>query len=395
MASSVDSFMNSLRTCFSPSSPSFKNSAAPRLKTSSRWKTLIIIGILSAISALAYVILFQKRDDDFLSVSFTGTLVTNRANDPINTLATAVTSTAATALWQRQMCTSIPQAQFWEPTLKGPSAVDRKDVVGITNASLSERFIGMQEIGKGGYGSVYRVKDVSTKKNYALKIFDTFHSAFTHEVIRYSTSFLLDQGVTPHLTRCYETHRIVKNYNDDVSKAPKPGDKQMLLMEALDGDLEKNHTAFSFEQRVVFQLQNTHVVDKLRNLFHIQVEDNQQKNRFFVGLSSEHMFRGYRLTDFDFWKYRVMGVDGYIPKPKHLLKLGDYDPWNFHPYPFQRHQESTDNLVCPESLSEFASKVRWARETSLRSLSSPDDVLGLLKKWTQEPELSATVLEMD
>lgn len=335
----------------------------------SRWSVktgIVILGIISLISVIAYYILFQKIDS-FSQENFS----------------TTVAGAVAGNMWQSHVCANISRDYIL------PSTLPTSDILGISQTTLLNTFENIEAIGKGGYGEVFRVHDKMTKRKYALKIFTPLRTPHSYEAIKTSTSFLLDHGITPHLTRCYETRPITEKDNEPVRKG-QLAEKHMLLTELLEGDMSKNLSLFSLEQRLTFELQNRHTVDTLKRLFNIVVEDNQLKNRFFVTLSDQHYFRGRRLADFSFWKYRFKGIDVFIPKPIHLLELGDYDNWGF-PLVEQEDSSATDHCT---TLDQLSYDTYWAAYSSLRTQNIlQKDVLPILEKWTQEP--NEEFLDMD
>lgn len=277
----------------------------------------------------------------------------------------------------------------WRPTPSLPTQlVNGFGATWTTNAELVKRYRRLEPIGAGGGGNVCRVWDKKTNQAMAMKL---SHGLIGQHYMSESIPYLLDTGITPHLTRTYNAYAskmavpIVAAeppnfFVDAPPNASRKGSMQVLTMELMTGNLQKDESYFSEKELLTFEIQRTHATRRLKSLGLVLSDSEKDRNVFYKPLDRTDCFQGYSMKDFDYWKYNIDGYDIYVPRPDYLLKLGDFDIWQF-PKPFNISDSPTKSSSPKIALEIF---LDWFQE-SFRSL---------LRRWIEKP-INGTVLDMN
>lgn len=260
------------------------------------------------------------------------------------------------------------------------SSILTKEPSVYTPSELSERFEKLRFAGSGGEGCIYEVNDNTTSRRKALKIAsNNWRISEENQRVAKIVSAILKQGISPHLTQIYElltvecpvfaksagnktTGFFDGQYEGGEGKGNYP--RRAFLMEILEGDLQKiyDKNALSREQSIVLAVHIASIQLILNQQGVIDHESGKYRNILYKILGPEDAFQGKAMIDYDFWKYVFGEHTLYLPRPKYLIKLADYDPWQFG---------SEDTDLDPEKFLE--NKLKYEGLTLI-------DLKGLFKK---------------
>lgn len=210
----------------------------------------------------------------------------------------------------------------------------------FTNECLTNRFTKFKKIGKGGDGIVFEVVDKASNIHKAIKI-NTYAEKWLPRSLKYVYPVLdvLNLNYTPHLTHIEEIIKIETEDDEFSIEEPKSSNfvassegkskikyLPAIVMECLDGDLEKKFKGLSSLERDAIAVQSVATRALLEN-WGVKVGDYKLRNMFYKKLDINDIFNGKRLIDFDYWKYTLDCLDFFIPRQEYLLKFGDFDSW--------------------------------------------------------------------
>jgi hypothetical protein len=192
----------------------------------------------------------------------------------------------------------------------------------LDQAEMEHKFSRIRFIKKGGDASVFEVERTSTLEKRALKITKAPLNPYLLPCIK----SIVNLGLTPHLTPVEDFFIVPGNQNPfDVSTSLRA--HRCYVMEKLTGEfLNIPKDADNGLQNDIFDIQlaaTLHMLKKLR----VRVEDFKGRNILYKELDETDLYKGKRLIDFDYWKYTVHSLTFYVPRPKFLIKLADYDDW--------------------------------------------------------------------
>lgn len=201
----------------------------------------------------------------------------------------------------------------------------RKEWDVLDHEEMSNQFLYRRLIKKGGQGTVFEVERASTAGIKALKI----THAFLHPFLLPCIKAIVNHGLTPHLTPVENFFKVPGNQSPfDVQQHFR--EHQCYVMEKLTGEFpdipQDSDDSDPALQEDIYEVQlasTLHLLKKLR----VGVVDYKGRNILYKKLDDTDLYRGERLIDFDFWKYKVESYAFYVPRPKFLIKLVDYDSW--------------------------------------------------------------------
>lgn len=216
-----------------------------------------------------------------------------------------------------------------------------------TPTKLKNRFEKLSYAGSGGEGVIYEVKEKSTDHRLALKIANNNWSITDdNKLVAKTVSIILKEGISPHLTRIHELLTVKclvfakfaeytakeffkpKCEEDDNRKFP----RRATLMEILEGNLEKIRNEFTASTSLIaLKIQLASILNILKQQGVRSPEATKFKNILYKTLEPKDVFNDKAMIDFDFWKYVFGNHELYLPRPKYLIKLGDYDSWTVNP----------------------------------------------------------------
>ncbi|MES2199157.1 MAG: hypothetical protein V4489_03195 [Chlamydiota bacterium] len=238
---------------------------------------------------------------------------------------------------------------------KNPMTLFERFKVGIstptTHKKLLQDYQPIEFIAQGGHGDVVGAMDKKTKLPVAIKIDP--RAPNSNDVL-ISTKVNEALVETPHLTRIYELLKspilyVPRKPYDETTlpqhsrlsfktfkenffhpviyssriKNPRLSFNMITVMEKLESDLQA--LGPSKEDNEIFGFQVDYTYQLLERKYGVEVRDRSWKNVVYKELTPEDLFNGKRLIDYKYWKYQINGVDSYIPRPKLLIKLCDYD----------------------------------------------------------------------
>ena len=190
---------------------------------------------------------------------------------------------------------------------------------------MHEKFTYIGLIKNGGQGTVFEIQRAATEEKRALKI----TSAFLNPYLLPCIKSIVNQGLTPHLTPV-ENFFKVPGIQHPFGVSQHWREHQCYVMEKLAGEFPDIPKAiddvYPGLQEDVFHVQlgaTLHLLKKLR----VKVVDFKGRNILYKKLDETDLYGGKRLIDFDYWKYQVDSYTFYVPRPKYLIKLVDYDSW--------------------------------------------------------------------
>ncbi len=199
------------------------------------------------------------------------------------------------------------------------------------------------DLGSGDYGYVFEVEDKQSGELRAFKLYTPARDN-PKAIARITTAA---EEKTPHLAKVYALHKTGITINPpsfsarlsspsttlfereerryDINKSNFLLDRHIAVMERLEGDLKYEWLG---SERPIYQIQLLFTDMVLRKHFDVLIRDDHLGNICYKMLSKEDYFRGKRLIDFDYWKYRIQDRDFYLPRPNLLIKRVDYDMWS-------------------------------------------------------------------
>lgn len=285
--------------------------------------------------------------------------------------------------------------QTFQDDLEEVDTLAKEDLPTWDSEALHQRYTKLSIVGAGGEGVVFKVFEKGTGTIKALKIGNNcgLYSQQRHAIA--SANMLLNQQLTPHFTRVYQSFLLstIRHYDFvsqnpfEIVKAPLketvPIIRKGLLMEFLDGDLEKIWHGMPYVEKLSSLVQIASAEHLLNRRFGVQVVDASGfmlRNVFFKRLTETDLFRGKKLIDYDFWRYAIGERIFYLPRPQLLIKLGDYDQW-----------ECSSCLTSLEKQREIR-KLRGFQKPFFRLLSGITETH--LEQLFQLPNTTVSILEL-
>lgn len=208
-----------------------------------------------------------------------------------------------------------------------------------TQFELENRFKKVCFVGSGGEGNVYEVKENNSDKTMALKIANN-NWEVTEDNKRVVEIISVIGVISPHLTkinelfsvRCPVLAKLTGRKKDtffemEYDKESKTFDRRAMLLELLDGDVSNLQNLLSLKEKITLKIQMASISLILRQQGVNIADSLKPKNVLYKTVDSEDLFQGKTMIDFDFWKYVFGKQSFYLPTPKYLFKLADYDPW--------------------------------------------------------------------
>lgn len=272
-------------------------------------------------------------------------------------------------------------------------------------------------LGRGAEGYVYEGVSSFNNKNLALK----FTSCYADTALLFPR---INDAInsTPHLTKIVAAHTAIVHYTNN-SEAPKFGINDSVpqflqshpslffvretnegctlplrdlrcvtVMEKLEGDLEaysdKNRNIYMAQQHNPFDLYDLQTIFTVRMIAKnhgLTRLDPKYRNVFYKKLTEEDTFKGKKLIEYDYWKYRICEQEFYIPKTDLLIKLGDYDMWQVTECPPNSDEISA---AKEEKFQSTFQDVRIGR--TLTKITSPQ----FLEKYAKPKDENARILDM-
>lgn len=249
-----------------------------------------------------------------------------------------------------------------------------------SNAILKKIYKREKRIGAGGEGEVLKITDQKTQQVRAFKI--SHVAQMSPEVIAV-VNFILDQEISPHLTRVFKVLKIPSTRNiaetnkefdkaeaDNFVKENKDDEKPLIKMgyemELLDGDLEEIQNGLTEQEEMAIAIQVASVHCILNQHFETHVLDDKSRNILYKRLDETITFNGHKLIDCDYWKYTFEGKEFYIPKQKYFVKLGDYDSWVCDLF-----DSNAKNTVQHSPLQQLGARIDLNKAAEL--FKKPDD----------------------
>jgi hypothetical protein len=206
-----------------------------------------------------------------------------------------------------------------------------------TREQILRKYEIVKGIGGGGEGVVYKVRDKRTRAYKALKYSHSAseYRAHDQQLVTAAITDIFERGLSPHLTRIHETFTVARGTVLDYCKTWYPEYPcKGWVMELLDGDFEdlycRNKEYFKGSQADTYIIQIAFIETLLWNQYGIEVQDGDgfvYRNIFYKHLTDQDTFRGKKLLNYSHWKYSMQGHVFYLPRPRILIKLGDYDQW--------------------------------------------------------------------
>ena len=230
--------------------------------------------------------------------------------------------------------------------------------VGFRTTFEADRLLGYFKdplfLGGGGEGTVYAVTHEQFGR-VALKIAaNNWRVSEEDAKVQKKVFYILSSSQSPHLTRILGVFSIrcplFFNFNFDEKKRVffdrleaegATFDRKAMLMELLDGDLEKISATLTDDERIAFKVQIASVAIVLERNGVSPHELGKFRNVVYKPLSSEDILGGKQMIAFDFWKYVFPGYMFYLPRPTYLIKVCDYDRFRVVDTPFL-----SDPLKC-------------------------------------------------
>lgn len=272
----------------------------------------------------------------------------------------------------------------------------------ITNEALVAKYERGPHLGSGASNDFVKVTERSTGKQYALGI----KGWAGHQQVFQALKRAEILGLTPHFAKTHSIHRIeregmrlreVPRPNFVVKPANKNESRRgsVIVSELAGGNLcDYNLDKFPAAERLAYNLQAYHAENILKRHDVLVLHDTGDCfNRVFKNMTKGDCFRGHDLSEFDYLKYGIRGVDVYIPKLPSYMKFVDYDGWEY-PCPWKPSR----GTVCAraENAQERADIINnsgfnshefcWGKNT---------ECVTLLERWTEVPKGPAKILNMD
>lgn len=251
-----------------------------------------------------------------------------------------------------------------------------------TPSELEERFEKVRFVGSGGEGCIYEVKEKTSGHTQALKIANN-NWRVNEQNIRIATivSTILEQQISPHLSSVYELISVrcavfahsacheTNGFFNGHSKYEGEGDgtfpRRAILMEILEGDLGKIYKELNELSIIALKIQCASIAVVLAQHSVVAYEADKFRNILFKTLGPNDTFKSKVLIEFEFWKYVFGKYTFYLPRPKYLIKLADYDSWSV---------ESIEVKKDPvETLGYFLTQVGMTLKTAKKLFEKPDD----------------------
>ena len=184
----------------------------------------------------------------------------------------------------------------------------------------------------GGNAVIVRALESTSNTMQALKF--TKLREYCRDVVAVTNSLV--DSKTPHLTYVHDIHQItVQNRLSDlidgsgnlvVNPRYQPEDVIVVAMELMEGNLDSILPSSTETEKLVFTIQRIFTA-ALLNRHGVQPSDLKTRNVLIRKLTANDYFNGKRMIDYGYWKYRFGNIEAYLPRPKYLIKLTDYDEW--------------------------------------------------------------------
>jgi serine/threonine protein kinase len=141
-------------------------------------------------------------------------------------------------------------------------------------------------------------------------------------------------GVTPFgLAPGGTSINFLDTFNFATCPSGADASAQYIFMERIDGDVRSLYHKLSKDtsdnvevDRTSIIVQTLHAVGCIQHYYNIVHGDLHLANVFYENVTSETMFNGKCVVDYDYFEYVVHGQSMYIPRPNQIIKIGD---WGF------------------------------------------------------------------